>query len=159
MLGGVRTAPRTGVRSWPPATRPAPWGVWRRVMVLAALVIGLVLMHGLGLGHGSSGLTHVASAPKAAHATQQPAPSPHESPAHPRSPSGDDRDDSGHHDWAQMCVAVLTVVALAALAVQRFRGDRRRRARRPQHHGIPALARTSRPRDQPDLHQLCVMRT
>lgn len=126
----------------------------RRLLVLAALLTGLVLMHGVGLGHGTSPVAHASHASTAA---QQPGTSGHDATALP--PAGTDHgQDSGHTDWAQMCLAVLSTLVVGALFLRQHGSGTTGTERGRRTVGIPDIARTSRPRDGPSLQQLCVMR-
>ncbi|MFK5583798.1 DUF6153 family protein [Serinicoccus sp. LYQ131] len=130
--------------------------LWRRVLTLAGLLVGLILMHGVGLGHGPPPMTHVTDAPAHA-ALEQPGTSGHVPTGLP--PGGADHSQSsGHTEWAQMCLAVLGAVAIASLALLRLSEDDSRAPRRSRYHGTRQMARITRPRDGPSLHQLCVMR-
>lgn len=132
--------------------------VWRRVLVLAGLVVGLVLMHGVGLGHGPLPMTSVETASTTSHVgVEHPGPPGHGAATLPAAGS-DHGHDSDHTEWAQMCLAVLGVVAVATMALLRLRGDHTSRPRGPRQVGMPQRGRAAPPRDGPSLHQLCVLR-
>lgn len=131
---------------------------WRRVLVLAGLVVGLVLMHGVGLGHGPLPMTSVETASTASHVgVEHPGPPGHSAATLPAAGS-DDGHDSEHTGWAQMCLAVLGAVAVASMSLLRLREDHTSRPGGQRQVGMPQRGWTFPPGDGPSLHQLCVLR-
>lgn len=144
--------------------------LWQ-VLALAALLSGLVLMHGLGFGHGAP----ATSAPDDAVVSTAPAHAAPEGSEHvgltvdpgaqlsagagggadPRSHGG----GPDHQSLAQMCLGVLAGVVLTVFLVLRRRGGPAARSVRTRRVGEPLLPRLSRPPERPSIYRLCVMRT
>jgi hypothetical protein len=144
-------------------------GALAHLVGVAALLLSLVLMHGLGFGHE----THTASAHPADGSVGQDhgVPAGVDRAGHPSmehdaaadggrvAAAGIPPDGAGHSvDFVQMCMAVLALVCLLGLVFLVPSTTPRRQESRPLMSGRGGLFDRP-PWLRPDIHALCVMRT
>lgn len=146
-------------------TRTALGAALWRALVLAGLISGLLLMHGLGLGHST--FAAAAPPPVPVHATFAAGPASdttatapvlthteHQAAVHQRAHSG----YPDHGSLLETCLAVLGgLVVLMALLLTRSRRHARDWSARHLHSRSPA-ARLLPQGVCPSIYQLCVQR-